>query len=193
MSFPTRPIKAPSDVLESISRVGSLARCLELAMTDLVKEDEVNLSQDDNDDDHDLYMKPFIFDNTMKEILIKRYLESIHEISWDIEDSTTIPTSSTLHNNTSTIKTKVPSPPPPAGLLYGKLQYYNRIGGNWRIVLSDAEIRPRVECEDTERIKNRTSLWDQSVNQMSSSSSLSMDSEDVIKLGHVVILACDDL
>ncbi len=33
---------------------------------------------------------------------------------------------------------------PPAGLLQGKLKYYNRFGSQWRIVITDAEIRPRV-------------------------------------------------
>ena len=42
----------------------------------------------------------------------------------------------------------------PAGLLQGTVEYYNKFGGQWRIVISNATIRPRVNLETgKQRIK----------------------------------------
>lgn len=43
---------------------------------------------------------------------------------------------------------------PPAGILHGKVKYYNRFHGQWRILVSDAEIRPRVNI-DFAKLKKR--------------------------------------
>ncbi len=43
---------------------------------------------------------------------------------------------------------------PPAALLHGKVKYYNRFHGQWRIVVSDAEIRPRINI-DYDKLKKK--------------------------------------
>lgn len=62
---------------------------------------------------------------------------------------------------------------PPAALLRGNMQHYQRLGAKWRIVARDVEIRPRValdeergEGEHSHRKRKRTdrqSLWDKSI------------------------------
>mmetsp|Transcript_6377 Transcript_6377/g.12025 ORF Transcript_6377/g.12025 Transcript_6377/m.12025 type:complete len:222 (+) Transcript_6377:161-826(+) len=95
---------------------------------------------------------------------------------------------------------------PPAALLHGKVKYYNRFGGQWRIVVSDAEIRSRVNV-DYSRLKksDNRSLKEMHCIQMAKDSALTrpdvsmnhqpeIDSDGVFKIdGDLVILACDDL
>jgi hypothetical protein len=172
MSFPARPSPAPTDVIERIASIGPLAKCLESAITEL-EEEEDDLPSDD-------FMSRPNFDSSMKDILLKRYKDSVAQLSWD---ETVSPSSTKLKSFSKDKCTKSP----PAGLLSGKLQYYNRVGGQWRIVLSDAEIRPRIShCEDSDRTKNQTSLWDCSAQKLTTSS-------DTIKLENVIILAYDDM
>lgn len=165
MSFPSRPSPAPTDVIERIASIGPVAKCLEWAIKELEEEDKVNHPT-----------RP-TFDSSMKELLLKRYKDSVAELSWD---------DAALPVTKDSSAGPLLKCPPPAGLLSGKLQYYNRVGGQWRIVLSDAELCPRIRSDDADRTKNRVSLWD-----YSEQSSLGKD--DKMKLGNVVILAYDDL
>ncbi len=56
---------------------------------------------------------------------------------------------------------------PPAALLQGNLQYYNKFNGQWRIVVSNPVLRPRVNVDNAKkkgkkRNVKRISLWEQS-------------------------------
>lgn len=159
--FPAPVLPAPAEVIGRIASIGPLAKCLQSAITELEEEDEGNHESDGKD-----------FDAPMKEILLKRFRESVAERQWDETGSTG---SSNIDDNA-----------PPAGLLSGKLQYYNRVAGQWRIVLSDAELRPRIRCDDTDRVKSRISLWDYSAQNSSGN-------DGTVKLNNIVILAYDDL
>ena len=51
-------------------------------------------------------------------------------------------------------------PKAPAALLRGRLQHYNRVGQNWRIVVEDATLTPRIPLDPNRRRRDRTSLWE---------------------------------
>ena len=36
---------------------------------------------------------------------------------------------------------------PPAALIKGRMKFYNRFGGQWRILVENAEIRPRIDVD----------------------------------------------
>ena len=89
----------------------------------------------------------------------------------------------------------------------GKVKYYNRFGGQWRIVISDAEIRPRVNVDYSNLLKkrDRVSLQETSRRQMQKevrwkrrrlnedSDSFVMNDDGAIKIdGDLTILAFDD-
>ena len=80
---------------------------------------------------------------------------------------------------------------PPAAILLGTMTYYNRIGGQWRIVVSDGEIRRRVNFDYTrdekgKKRKNGKSLWDHSDREDDVHDSIKFDSP-------LLILAYDDI
>ena len=49
--------------------------------------------------------------------------------------------------------------PAPAALLSGRLDHYNRVGHNWRIVLDDMKLQPRLPLDKNRRRSDRHSLW----------------------------------
>jgi hypothetical protein len=48
---------------------------------------------------------------------------------------------------------------PPAAILRGRIQYYNRVGSKWRLVVHDAELQPRQPLHVQRRKRERSSLW----------------------------------
>lgn len=48
---------------------------------------------------------------------------------------------------------------PPAALLKGRLQHYNRRNSKWRILLRDADFQRRKPLEKNRRKRERSSLW----------------------------------
>ena len=68
----------------------------------------------------------------------------------DIEGST---------SSTSSLPLKHRGPEPPAALLRGKLEYYNRRNNKWRFVIKDAELAERPILEKYRRKRERPSLW----------------------------------
>jgi hypothetical protein len=156
-----RPTAAPADVTGRIASIGPIAKCLESAITQL-KDEEDSMSSLN------------LFDDAMKQLLLKKYADAVTETNWEDRGSKDSCT-----------------PIPPAGVIQGKLDYYNRAGTQWRIVLSDAELRPRSSCDDSVRVKNGKSLWDQS--GQSQSTHNHPGTNESIKLNHVIIFAYDDV
>jgi hypothetical protein len=47
----------------------------------------------------------------------------------------------------------------PPALLRGRLEHYNRVGGNWRITVRDAEISPHIPLDRNRKRRDQQSLW----------------------------------
>lgn len=84
---------------------------------------------------------------------------------------------------------------PPAALLHGKLQNFNRVEKRWRISISEAKIRPRIDLEPNDQCKT---LWDASGNYIENihknKHTIKLKSlEKTVKLdGEIILLAYDD-
>ena len=91
----------------------------------------------------------------------------------------------TEHCTTSS-PTMINSEIPPDALLRGKVQYYNRLGGKWRIVLTDVEIRPRINFDPTRKKSHGQSLWDRSISANPEVATIKVN-------GSMQLLAFDDL
>jgi hypothetical protein len=73
--------------------------------------------------------------------------------------------------------------PAPAALLSGRLDHYNRVGQNWRIVLDDMKLQPRLPLEKNRRRSDLHSLWKVDPAQQ----------KEISISGKAQILAFDDL
>eukprot|EP00957_Ditylum_brightwellii_P209343 15361277-Ditylum_brightwellii.AAC.1 len=123
----------------------------------------------------------------------------------------TIVSKATWNHQSSSSSSKKSSPP--AALLRGKIHHYNRMGGQWRIVVTDTKLRPRLvhlnendsiekkkKKHDTKRRK-KISLWDQCEEVCNSTrkavgggGEMNDDDDFTIKLnGKLQILAYDDV
>jgi hypothetical protein len=73
--------------------------------------------------------------------------------------------------------------PAPAALLSGRLDHYNRVGHNWRIVLDDVKLQPRLPLDRSRRRSDRHSLCKVD----------SVKQKEIFIPGKAQILAFDDL
>lgn len=110
-----------------------------------------------------------IIDEEFRINLLEKYGHSVANAFWD-DDSVTeskktqIYTSATLSTTKATggCVSKVPQRYAPSAMLRGNLKYYNRIGGQWRIVASNGVLYPRVNLCSLRKKRNLRSLWDHS-------------------------------
>lgn len=117
-------------------------------------------------------------DKKTKEHLLQAFGDAVTATDWfgidtnagASDNSTTLRGNEGQTNDAITTSTPVISP---AALLRGKVRHYNRIGGQWRILAKDVEIRPRVNLEGKDgqvrkrawKKADRQSLWDRSLEE----------------------------
>jgi len=232
-----RPPKAKRDLAARISKIGTVSRCLEDAISDLIREEDASVdtataissvvatastktntntdeagsdvingssstahSIDGDNDDNGDRSKAVPVERTnecqtlpsrseFKTKLLEKYGEAVAGIDWDDRDVVADPSDTGIHRPTK--KRGADTACPPAAILLGTMTYYNRIGGQWRIVVSDGEIRRRVNFDYTrdekgKKRKNGKSLWDQSDREGDVHDSIKFDSP-------LLILAYDDI
>eukprot|EP00978_Attheya_sp_CCMP212_P041698 scaffold242451_cov42-Attheya_sp.AAC.1 len=132
-------------------------------------------------------------DSGMVECLMNTLGESVAQTRWSVtvaeeeDDSIVTTTKSTRERNTVVA--------PPKALLRGRVDHFNRVGGKWRIVATNVEIRPRVNLNTTTTNKrtkkrDRSSLWDTSGNAIMEYPS---ENNSIQLKGTVQILAYDDV
>jgi len=103
-------------------------------------------------------------DDQMKEQLLQSFGDALAKTEWYGQDNAE-------EGKPPTIQSAHSTPNAPSGLLRGKVKHYNRFGRQWRILVEDVEIRPRVRLEKDGRARRRghqkrserQSLWDRSV------------------------------
>eukprot|EP00562_Extubocellulus_spinifer_P034680 CAMPEP_0178694624 /NCGR_PEP_ID=MMETSP0699-20121125/8357_1 /TAXON_ID=265572 /ORGANISM="Extubocellulus spinifer, Strain CCMP396" /LENGTH=285 /DNA_ID=CAMNT_0020340139 /DNA_START=12 /DNA_END=869 /DNA_ORIENTATION=- len=121
-------------------------------------------------------------DKKMKEHLLETFGDAVAATDWygvdtnayASDNSTALRENEEQTNDAITTSTSTCTPViSPAALLRGKVRHYNRIGGQWRILAKDVEIRPRVNLEGKEgqvrkrawKKADRKSLWDRSLEE----------------------------
>lgn len=204
-----RPPKAPKELVSRLYQISPIASCLDRALSALVAEDQqddTNVSIEEQEDDSclveeqgslasssngfeseveassstSLHVK---IDEDMKAKILEAYGDAMHHVEWEKPSSSAASNNSSTRDNDESDSTSSNRCYPPAALLKGKLKYYNRMGGQWRIVVSDAEIRQRVNLPPNVKQKDQLNLWDHSVE--AKAESIPID-------GELVILAYDD-
>jgi hypothetical protein len=156
-----------------------------------------------------------IFDEQCKRLIMTSLEEAHANITWQKESIANQYSSPSTTATVSSPKEMIEHhtiKEPPAALLRGKLKYYNRINGQWRIVLSDAVLRPRMNIDYRKKNNKRncTSLWDQSIMSLRKECELKRsrnvfnpdqlkeefpqdDTGGILLDGDLVILAYDDV
>jgi hypothetical protein len=203
-----RPPRVDDEVLTRIGKMNPIASCLNEALTELMKEQQAdseqnnqNQSQAQHDDsESELNQedgeKKIIINEEFRDSILNKFGQAMSH-AFCSEEITTIKSPPDESNDSE----------PPAALLHGKVKYHNRFGGQWRIVISDAEIRPRVNVDYSNLLKKRdqVSLQETSRRQMQKevrwkrrrlnedSDSFVMNDDGAIKIdGDLTILAFDD-
>ena len=137
-----RPPDTNKDVAARIGKLSPMAACLDEALSELMQEhirssstreeeDNPDRSQaeksttSNQNDNSDAGEDQVVIDEEFKNKIMNKFGQAM-------SNAFTMPSKPTT------------DPEPPAGILHGKIKYYNRYGGQWRIVVSDAEIRPRI-------------------------------------------------
>jgi len=177
-----------------VARLGQIGRCLDEAIQQLVSEDTkhtttASVSSSAKKDDDESYLtqeettenqprkrrrsgsnqetnvnaenenkiKKIPFDESIKKSILAKFGESVAS-SWSKTNNkegknpiSHSPGAAVINN-------------PPAALLQGKVRFFNRLGGNWRIIVTDAQIRPRVNFDSKRKKRgNYETLWERSV------------------------------
>jgi hypothetical protein len=136
---------APAD-LELVAKIalqGPAGQALEHTLDDIVQESLVsNLEQEeeegktrDTDEEKKTEQESntVMIDPEMADNILHSFGRAVAETKWEIA---------------------------PAALLRGRVDHYNRVGGQWRIVVEEAEVRPRVLLDSNRKRRDRTSLWE---------------------------------
>ena len=126
------PAPADPEEVASIARQGILGQCLQEALNEIVAEDAI-AAQDNKEEDPTpkLYLKQHMGDNVAKE-----FGHAVAQTKW-----------------TCTKKE------PPAALIRGRLDHYNRFHGKWRIIVREAQFKRRPTLEKNRRNRNPPPLW----------------------------------
>ena len=105
-------------------------------------------------------------DAKMKEHLLQSFGDAVAKTDWYGQNNV-------KEGQLSNTDIAHPAANAPAGLLRGKVKHYNRFGQQWRILVEDVQIRPRVRLEKrgsrpirrsgSIKRSERQSLWDQSL------------------------------
>ena len=119
----------------------------------------------------------FRLDDAMSKSILESYSKAVAETKFDPERKTSIPTAPAASLS--------PTNPAPAAMLKGEIDYFNRVGGQWRIVVKNAVLKQRsttkVDNGKTGRsLRKRTVLdWDDDDNACKKSSTSASDGNDV--------------
>ena len=172
-----QPKAAEAHVTSSIARQGMIGQCLQEALHDILAEDkeaaaavlsnkEKGKGDDENgkNDDDDASdttgqqqsaMIKMQLNQQMVEQVMKEFGQAVARTKYHpTEASSSQPPSA---NNTETNNQKAS---PPAALLRGRVDHYNRFNGKWRIVVQGVQLKRRVALARNRKKNPKPTLWD---------------------------------
>ena len=155
---PQRPPSPPDPSIASkIAAIGPIAKCLEEALTELREEDrrvttgkaardrdDSSKTEDDIEESVSAVKQKDSLNEELSQSIIKSYADCVATTTYDNrtkkinQSHTHHSTSSTLQSPSSDNNTTAPS-----ALLKGEIEHFNRIGGQWRIIVKNATLIPR--------------------------------------------------
>lgn len=127
-----------NDNLASLVQSGPIGQCLQEALNDLVSESFVEEMEQEVGDSTG-QTPSTIFDKSMADCVMNSFGRAVADSEWN--DA-------------------------PAALLRGRVDYYNKMNDKWRIVVQDAQLRPRLPLskKNATRLQKKT-LWVTSISQ----------------------------
>ena len=168
-SFPPRPKLPDPSKIQQVARISPIGRCLSKALDVLVSQDRVHHHQPNEEEsllpsepsssdgsstptsekeedsskrrweDIDNFSKKRIrYTPSLQQSILTSFEHAVLQTQWHPPPSTS--SSSSSSSSSSLTRRRIP----PAAILEGTVQYYNRFHGQWRIVISNAILRPRV-------------------------------------------------
>lgn len=153
-----KPPTVDKKLASSIYKLHSVTKCLEESLDEIIYEQN-NLP----DGESSISESEVILTDAFRNQLLSKYGEAIID-AYDNQHDKNQLFQSTPTGATERTESEIPQPP--AAILTGKIQHYNRYEGNWRIVISDAEIRPRVNipyCTDKSESGKRSLVQNSSM------------------------------
>jgi hypothetical protein len=165
------PQPADAEVVGMIAQQGIIGQCLREALQDCVddtaafnRNDAIAHPQEDDDDSalsagsiaaasipqprkqsrNKMKLKPHMVDSVMK-----RFGQAVAETNWANSLSSSLGKNDRRKLNE-----------PPAALLKGRIDHYNRLGGKWRIVVHGGQLKRRVGLPRDRSKKVRPTLWE---------------------------------
>jgi hypothetical protein len=160
------PAKADPAIVQKIAMLGPIGQSLHESLQDMIQESLVRELQElNNCDDGQEENATDNVDHILADAVLASFGTAVSDTNWHSEPSA-----------------------PPAALLKGRLEYYNRFDGNWDIMVTEAELRPRVMLDPNrkKRPRERPSLWEVSLREERGRPTTALD-------GNVQILVYDDL
>lgn len=134
---PPHPPSPPDPAISSkIAAIGPIGKCLEEALNELLSEQDHDDSVHDEDGDSSSH-KSNKLDESLAKTIIKSYADAVATTSYDHR------TKNTGYHCTKNQSSDAKHTTAPAALLKGEIEYYNRIGGQWRIIVKNAVLMPR--------------------------------------------------
>lgn len=154
--YPTykRPPKANASIVTSISSAIPLISCLDNALEEIIADQVLEEEEDDKSSDTSPSAKQsgeckICVDADFKKLIMSKCTESLMNSFWRKSSLEAKELKSPHTNNRregkGTCKSCNQICEPPAALIKGRMKFYNRFGGQWRILVENAEIRPRVD------------------------------------------------
>lgn len=198
----------------TIYKLHPVAKCLEESLKECIFEKNYHNDHDNNDDDSESDIQ---IHKSFQSKLLHKYGESMvqayhtDDILESTEEEQVLDVKS--HSDKKDTTTNHISSQAPAALLTGKIKHYNRYEGNWRIVVTDAILRPRINIPYTDKseanVRKRTLFHHSSVVEMEQILKRTKTNEESTRIYHsllpyihedgsvhldgdVVILAYDD-
>jgi hypothetical protein len=199
----------------TIYKLHPVTKCLEESLKECIFEKNYHHDHDDEDSDSDIKIHKSFQNkllNKYGESMVQAYhTDDILVVNAEEEEEQVLevkPHSKKKHTTTDHISSQAP-----AALLTGKIKHYNRYEGNWRIVVTDAILRPRINIPYTDKseanVRKRTLFHHSSVMEMERMLKRTKSNEESTRMNHsllpyihedgsvhldgdVVILAYDD-
>ena len=153
-----RPPPADPTIAGRIAMLGPVGKCLETALDELLAEEVDNsptsrCSNNNNEGEsssNDNTNNNVKLDKSISRSILESYRKAVIETNFDHHHherslNTTISsaTTSVSHNVVNNNSTMASVDVAPTAMLKGKIDHYNRIGGQWRIVVKNAVLKRR--------------------------------------------------
>lgn len=167
------PAPSNSDASSRIALISPIGKCLQDALDELCEQDRSliedalpnpNESKDASSvechaDKYELKssVERNAMDLSMTKSILESYAHAVLNTSFDNrskKQAASTATASSAMSDQSTTSTTAP-----AALLRGQIQHYNRIGGQWRIIVTNATLIPRNVCADAKGRKRWMLDW----------------------------------